>query len=376
MNNVKINELRKWMAQNQVDLAYISDPGHIAYFSGYESEPHERVLALFIPLEQDPFLFTPALEVEDAQNSAWSFDVRGYLDSENPWEIIGKEIRHRYGQPGNIGIEKNALTVDRFDAISDVLTGSDNFTDLTAIIQRLQLIKTLEEKDQLLAAGKWADVAFEIGFKAVKEGVTEQAIIAEIEYQLKKQGVSQMSFDTLVLAGKNAASPHGAPGSTKISPNELVLFDLGVVWDGYCSDATRTVAYKKPTEFQEKIYQITLEAQLAAQAAVRPGVTAAELDQIARNVINSYGYGEYFNHRLGHGIGTTVHEFPSLVAGNDLVIEEGMCFSLEPGIYIPDQVGVRIEDCVYVTKDGCIPFTTTPKELLVIEQGCEKSDLI
>lgn len=150
MNNVKINELRKWMAQNQVDLAYISDPGHIAYFSGYESEPHERVLALFIPLEQDPFLFTPALEVEDAQNSAWSFDVRGYLDSENPWEIIGKEIRHRYGQPGNIGIEKNALTVDRFDAISDVLTGSDNFTDLTAIIQRLQLIKTLEEKDQLL----------------------------------------------------------------------------------------------------------------------------------------------------------------------------------------------------------------------------------
>lgn len=106
MNNVKINELRKWMAQNQVDLAYISDPGHIAYFSGYESEPHERVLALFIPLEQDPFLFTPALEVEDAQNSAWSFDVRGYLDSENPWEIIGKEIRHRYGQPGNIGIKK------------------------------------------------------------------------------------------------------------------------------------------------------------------------------------------------------------------------------------------------------------------------------
>lgn len=278
-----------------------------------------------------------------------------------------KRARARYGQPGNVGIEKNALTVDRFDAISDILTGADSYTDLTSIIQRLQLIKTVEEKDKLIEAGKWADVAFEIGFKTVKEGVTEQAIIAEIEYQLKKQGVSQMSFDTLVLAGANAASPHGTPGSTKVSPNELVLFDLGVVWNGYCSDATRTVAYQKPTEFQEKIYNITLEAQLAAQEAVRPGVTAGELDQIARNVINSYGYGEYFNHRLGHGIGTTVHEFPSLVEGNDLVIEEGMCFSLEPGIYIPEKVGVRIEDCVYVTSDGCVPFTTTPKELLVLE---------
>ena len=367
MNNVKINELRKWMAQKQVDLAYINDPGHIAYFSGYESEPHERVLALFIPLEQDPFLFTPALEVEDAQNSSWTFDVRGYLDSENPWEIIGKELRTRYGQPGKIGIEKNALTVDRFDAISDQLVGTDDFIDLTSIIQRLQLIKTVEEKDKLIAAGKWADVAFEVGFNAVKEGITEQAIIAEIEYQLKKQGVSQMSFDTIVLAGMNAASPHGTPGSTKVTPNELVLFDLGVVWDGYCSDATRTVAYKKPTEFQEKIYNITLEAQLTVQAAVRPGVTAAELDQIARNVINNYGYGEYFNHRLGHGIGTTVHEFPSLVEGNDLVIEEGMCFSLEPGIYIPGKVGVRIEDCVYVTEYGCVPFTTTSKELRILD---------
>jgi Xaa-Pro dipeptidase len=366
MNTAKIQELRQWMAQKEIDLAYISDPGHIAYFAGYESDPHERVLALFIPLENDPFLFTPALEVEDAQNSSWAYDVRGYLDSENPWAIIRKEINARYGELKNIGIEKNALTVDRYEEIKEMVPSAASFTDLTPAVQRLQLIKTVEEKDKLIAAGKWADVAFEIGFRTLEEGITEQAVIAEIEYQLKKQGVSQMSFDTLVLAGKNAASPHGAPGSTTIAPNELVLFDLGVVWNGYCSDATRTVAFQKPTDFQEKIYNITLEAQLAAQEAVRPGITAGELDQIARKVIDGYGYGEYFNHRLGHGIGTTVHEYPSLVEGNDLVIEEGMCFSLEPGIYIPEKVGVRIEDCVYVTKDGCVPFTTTPKELLVL----------
>ncbi|MFV0561247.1 MAG: M24 family metallopeptidase [Enterococcus sp.] len=366
MNKDKIQELRKWMGENKVELAYISDPGHIAYFSGYESDPHERVLALFIPLEKDPFLFTPALEVEDAQNSSWAYDVTGYLDSENPWKIIGKEIEKRYGQPMNVGIEKNALSVDRFEFISSQLVGTDFFTDLTPVIQRLQLIKTTQERDLLLEAGNWADVAFEVGFQAIKDGVTEQEIIAEIEYQLKRKGVSQMSFDTLVLAGENAASPHGAPGSTQVKPNELVLFDLGVIWKGYCSDATRTVAFQNPTEFQEKIYNITLEAQLAAQEAVRPGITAGQLDKIARDVIDGYGYGEYFNHRLGHGIGTTVHEYPSLVEGNDLVIEEGMCFSLEPGIYIPNQVGVRIEDCVYVTKDGCVPFTKTPKELTII----------
>lgn len=365
MNTKKIAELKQWMADAQADLAYITDPGHVAYFSGYESDPHERILALFIPLEGDPFLFTPALEVEEAQHSAWQYDVFGYLDSENPWDIIAELLKKRT-KVGQIAIEKNALTVERLEALAQRFPASQ-FIDATPTIQWLQLIKTESEIKKLLAAGDWADVAFEIGFQAIKENATEQEVIAEIEYQLKKKGVSAMSFDTMVLAGENAANPHGTPGNTKIRPNELVLFDLGVVWDGYCSDATRTVAFKEPTDFQKEIYQIVLEAQLAATNAVKPGITAAQIDAVARDVISSYGYGEYFNHRLGHGIGTTVHEFPSLVAGNDLVIEEGMCFSIEPGIYIPGKVGVRIEDCVYVTKDGAKNLTQTPKELQIIE---------
>ncbi|KAF1295793.1 dipeptidase [Enterococcus sp. JM4C] len=366
MNKIKLAELTDWMKQNHSDLAYISDPGHIAYFAGYESEPHERVLALFVPVDSDPFLFTPALEVEDAQNSSWAYDVVGYLDSENPWNKIAREIESRYGKPQSLSLEKSNLTLDRFNQLEDAFPETDFSSDLSPLIQRLQLLKTEEEKNKLMEAGSWADVAFEIGFKTIKEGVTEQELVAEIEYQLKRQGVMAMSFDTLVLAGKNAASPHGNPGKNAVAKNELVLFDLGVVWNGYCSDATRTVAYHEPTEFQEKIYSIVLEAQLKAQAAVKPGVKASELDKIARDVIESYGYGEYFNHRLGHGIGTTVHEYPSLVEGNDLVIEKGMCFSLEPGIYIPEKVGVRIEDCVYVTEDGCEPFTKTSKELQIL----------
>lgn len=367
MNQSKITELQETLQKNGADLAYVADPGRIAYLSGYSSDPHERILALFIPAVGNPFLFTPALEIEDAQNSSWAYDVLGYLDSENPWQMIKEAIVSRYQVPKKIALEKNALTLDRFEILQSLFSGCDFSMDITSTLQQLMLIKTDSEIKTMTEAGAWADEAFRIGFNGIKAGVPEAEIVAEIEYQLKKQGVAQMSFDTIVLAGENAASPHGVPGTNQIKENELVLFDLGVIWKGYCSDATRTVAYKEPTAFQKEIYDLTLLAQETAQKAVRPGVTAAQLDAIARDVITEAGYGEYFNHRLGHGIGTTVHEFPSLVAGNDLVIEKGMCFSLEPGIYIPGKVGVRIEDCVYVTDDGCVPFTKTSKELMILD---------
>ncbi len=366
MNQEKMQELTTWLQQENVDAAYITNPNSIAYLSGFTSDPHERVLALFVAADHEPFLFTPALEVEAAKQSAWPYDVVGYLDTQNPWQLIAAEIRSRYGTPAALAIEKASFTLDRYEQLAALLPTTDFSLDATEIIQLMQVRKTPSEIETLIAAGNWADVAFEIGFAAIKAGVTEQEIVAEIEYQLKRRGVSHMSFDTTILAGANAANPHGAPGSTQVHAHELVLFDLGVRWQGYCSDATRTVAYQEPTAFQQKIYDIVLEAQLAAQAAAKPGVTAAQLDKIAREVIEAYGYGEAFNHRLGHGIGTSIHEFPSIVAGNDLVLEEGMCFSIEPGIYLPEKVGVRIEDCVYLTKDGCQPLTQTPKELLIL----------
>jgi len=176
-----------------------------------------------------------------------------------------------------------------------------------------------------------------------------------------------MSFDTMVLTGDNAANPHGIPGANKVEKDALLLFDLGVMVNGYASDMTRTVAVGKPDQFKKDIYNLTLEAQQAALDFIKPGVTAHEVDRAAREVIEKAGYGEYFNHRLGHGIGMDVHEFPSIMEGNDLVIEEGMCFSVEPGIYIPGKVGVRIEDCGVVTKDGFDLFTSTSKDLLYFD---------
>ena len=223
------------------------------------------------------------------------------------------------------------------------------------------------EIQKMIGAGDYADKAVNIGFDNISLDVTETDIIAQIEFGMKKIGINQMSFETMVLTGNNAANPHGIPGTNRIENNSLLLFDLGVVSQGYVSDMTRTVAVGQPDQFKKDIYNICLEAQLTALDFIKPGVTASEIDAAARQVIEKAGYGEYFNHRLGHGLGMDVHEFPSIMDGNDLVIEEGMCFSVEPGIYIPERVGVRIEDCGYVTKDGFEVFTHTPKELLYFD---------
>ncbi|MDM8212455.1 aminopeptidase P family protein [Enterococcus hirae] len=362
----KIEKLQKWLKDQEADWAYISNPEHIAYYANFHSEPHERVLALFIPQAGGtPFLFTPAMETEAAAATGWEGLVQGYLDNEDPWALIAQMIE-RLGGGNRFAIEKNHLTVDRYAAIKHVLPG-DYGTDLTSFIEQQLLIKTPDEIEKLKEAGKWADQALSIGFQAIQTGATEMDVVAEIEYQLKKQGVAAMSFDTLVQTGANAANPHGEPGLRPLEEHKFVLFDLGVIWKGYCSDVSRTVAFKEPNDFDRKIYHLVLEAHMAAFNAVRPGITASELDHIAREVIEDAGYGEYFNHRLGHGIGTTVHEFPSIMEGNDMVLKEGMCFSIEPGIYIPEKVGVRIEDCVCVTKDGALPFTHTPKELTILK---------
>ena len=358
--NKQLTAMQKWLAKQSIDVAFINEPSTIAYLCGYESDPHERILALAVFADAPPFLFTPELEKEDAINSEWDYDVYGYLDNEDPWALIAEQIHSRSANIKNFAIEKDFLTVRRFEQLQNLFP-TVTFPDITPKIQSMKLIKTTEEINKMMEAGKWADRAFEIGFNALKEGISEEEIVAEIEYQLKKEGIKEMSFETMVLTGDNAASPHGTPGKRQVQLNEFVLFDLGVVYNGYTSDATRTIAFGEPSKQAKEIYEIVLRAHDAALAAVKPGISAGELDSIAREIITEAGYGAYFTHRLGHGLGSSVHEFPSIMQDSDFIIQEGMCFSIEPGIYVPNIAGVRIEDCVVVTSDGCEVFTHTPK---------------
>lgn len=355
----KIQELTTFLGQEDADLAILSDPVSINYLTGFYSDPHERHLFLFVFRDREPLLFLPEMEVKSAQ-AKLNFSVLGYQDAENPWlkikDALGSSNYHK------VFAEFDHLNLTRYQGLRQVF--ALDFKDLTPQINRMKLIKSADEVAKLKYAGSFADKAMQIGFDAISLEVTELDIITQIEFGMKKAGVSKMSFDTMVLSAENAANPHGSPGANLIQKDALLLFDLGTENQGYCSDMTRTVAVGQPDQFKKDIYQLCLEAQLAALDFIKPGVTASQVDAAARRVIEKAGYGQYFNHRLGHGIGMTVHEFPSIMSGNDLVLEEGMAFSVEPGIYIPDQVGVRIEDCGVVTSKGFELFTRTPKELL------------
>ncbi|WWY81169.1 Xaa-Pro peptidase family protein [Pediococcus pentosaceus] len=359
----QLDKVQAWVSDHKLDVAYISNFESIKYLTGFGSDPIERVLALFVFPDHEPFLFAPALEVEAIKDTGWNHPVYGYLDHENPFQLIAKYIRERNANPIHWGIENNNLTFDRYEVLRSEFPNAKFEQNLTPVFEKLRMIKTADEIEKLNAAGAEADYAFEVGFNAVAAGKTEADVAAELEYALKKRGVMEMSFDTLIQAGAHAAEPHGATGMNQIQNNELVLFDLGTIHDGYISDASRTVALGTLNDKQKDIYKVCLEAQLTAQAYAKPGITAASLDKVACDIIDKAGYGEYFIHRLGHGMGMGEHEFPSIMEGNDLILQEGMCFSIEPGIYIPGVAGVRIEDCVHITKDGCLPFTHTSKEL-------------
>lgn len=173
-----------------------------------------------------------------------------------------------------------------------------------------------------------------------------------IENEIKKYGVNEMSFDTMVLFGDHAASPHGTPGNRKLKQNEYVLFDLGVVYEHYCSDMTRTVKFGNPSEDAQNIYKTVLKAEQSAIEAIKPGVMIKNIDKIARDIISEAGYGDYFPHRLGHGLGLEEHEYQDVSSANENPLEAGMVITIEPGIYVPDVAGVRIEDDILVTENG------------------------
>ncbi len=361
----KINQLQQHLKDHSIDAAFITDPYNVFYVSGFQSNPHERLLGVMVFANAEPFLICPKMEIPDAKNAGWIGEIVGHEDTQNSMEILYETAQSRGVQLTSLAIEKAHMTVARYESLLSIF-GSLTIAQLDDQLNAMRVIKDDAELQILREAAALADYAIEVAARTIKEGITEIEVMTEIELALKKRGVTHMSFDTTVLTGDRAASPHGKTGDYQLKQGDLVLFDLGVVHKGYCSDITRTLALGEPSEEQKKVYDIVYHSEMAALEAVKPGVTAAELDQISRKVITDAGYGEYFTHRLGHGLGIDVHEFPSIHGENHMKMEEGMVFTLEPGIYVPGKVGVRIEDDVAVTADGYEVLTKYPKELQII----------
>lgn len=367
---LKMTPLKKFqhgLKKQNIDLSIITSPQLINYLIGYASEPNERILSLFVS-DSQAILFTPSLESDDAK-SIVSIPVYDYDDGMNPWKVINEDVLSHFHPIHTVGIDYESLTVDKYFSIQSLLP-KGHYQDIGSMMNQIKVIKSKEEKEALMAAGKLADQAVQIGINTLKVGITETEVVAKIEYEMKKLGVSEMSFPTMVLFGDHAGSPHGEVSDRKLKENEFVLFDLGVIYNGYASDMTRTVFFGSETEIsdrQKEIYQVVLDAQVTPQQQVKPGILASNLDQLSRQIIEDAGYGHYFIHRLGHGIGQTAHEFPSIDSSNQDRLEAGMCFSIEPGIYIPGEIGIRIEDCVYLTDEGAESFTQFDKSLLYID---------
>ncbi|MHA7963848.1 M24 family metallopeptidase [Paenibacillus sp. CAU 1782] len=356
-----LSRLEAGLTAQGLDAALITDPKHIYYLTGFASNPHERFLGLVLAPGQEPLLIVPALDAEDAASASSVKNIATHSDTDNPYALL-----HRYrGQLKSMGLEKDYVTVSRYEQLTAAL-GSIAFSDIGSLLRSLRVKKTPEEVSRIRRAITLIQEVLTQGLSHVRAGVTEIELVAEMEYRMKKLGAEGPSFDTMVLSGPKTGLPHGTPGDRKLQHGDLLMFDMGVYADGYASDITRTFAFGDISPELKEIYDTVLAANLAAIQAVKPGRPCADIDRAAREVIEAAGYGERFMHRVGHGLGIDVHEYPSLHGQNFDLLQEGCVFTIEPGIYIAGAGGVRIEDDVLVTANGVEVLTSYPKELQIL----------
>ena len=297
------------------------------------------------------------------------FTVDGDIGIEKVWfsdtdpgcEIIAGYTNH----DKLLGIDKKMAA--RFLLELMELGAGSGFKNASECVDKARRVKDEDEKEKMILASKLNDEAMERFKGLIREGVTEQQVAAEMNAIYKELGTEGPSFGPLVSFGANAAIGHHKPDHTVLKPGDCVLFDVGCKKNSYCSDMTRTFFYKSVSEKGREVYEIVKKANLAAQAAMKPGMRFCDIDKVARDIITEAGYGPNFTHRLGHCIGIEVHDAGDVSSINTDVVEEGMIFSCEPGIYLPGEVGVRIEDLMLMTKDGAVSLNHVSKELEVIE---------
>ncbi|MFF3194547.1 M24 family metallopeptidase [Streptomyces misionensis] len=322
----------------------------------------ERLTLLVLAPGRGPVLVVPTLEAPDAEHSAAGevLTLRDWTDGKDPYAVTADLLDGR----GRYGISDNTWAMHVL-GLQRTLPDS-SYAALTEALPMLRAVKDAAEVELLAAAGAAADAAFEEIRKMPFAGRRESDVGHDLAALLRRFGHSQVDF-TIVGSGPNGANPHHEVGDRVIRRGDMVVLDFGGLKDGYGSDTTRTVHVGEPTEEERRVHDVVRAAQEAGCQAVRPGVACQEVDRAARAVITDAGYGEYFIHRTGHGIGVTTHEPPYMIEGEELPLVPGMCFSVEPGIYLPGRFGVRIEDIATVTEDGGRRLNNTTREMVVVD---------
>lgn len=346
------------MEERGLEQLLISDPPSIFYLTGRWILPNERLLALYLNKNGGHKLFVNKLFTVDGDigiEKVWFSDtdpgcqiIAGYTDHSKPLGI-DKKMAARF-----------LLELMELGAGSAYRNGSE-------CVDAARRVKDGEEKQKMITASQLNDQAMERFRGLIREGVSELEIADGMKAIYQELGTQGPSFGPLVSFGANAAIGHHKPDRTVLKPGDCVLFDVGCKKDDYCSDMTRTFFYKSVSDKGREVYETVLRANLSAQAAMKPGMKFCEVDKIARDIISDAGYGPYFTHRLGHCIGIEVHDAGDVSATNQDIVKEGMIFSCEPGIYLPGELGVRIEDLMLMTPDGAVSLNHVSKELEVIQ---------
>ena len=357
MNGERLNRVIETMKKEGIEQMVITNPHSIHYLTGHYEEPYERFWAFYLNQNGGHSLIANRLFTLDEVTGT---EILWYEDGEDGVELLNTRIDHQK----SLGVD-DGMTA-RFLLRLMELKAAPEYKLSSGCMDTVRAHKDKEEQDKMRHASAINDAAMAEFEKLIRPGVSEKGIVDQMLEIYRRLGGEKFSFSPSVGFGGNAANGHHEPDDTVLKYGDCVLFDVGCVADGYCSDMTRTFFYGEVKDSHRLVYETVLKAQRAAEAAIRPGVPLKDIDQLARDIITEAGYGEYFTHRLGHFIGREVHEKGEVSSASPLIAEPGMVFSIEPGIYIPGEVGVRIEDLVLVTEDGVEILNHYTKELQVI----------
>ncbi len=358
MTVARLERLRSRMAEQGLDALVVAKPENRAYLSGFTGSA-----AVLLVTRTGADLLTDFRYTEQAASQAPHFAVRSIAGTTN--HALVADLIHQHGGQ-RIGFEGDFLTFDEYGLYRKALEGRELVT-VSGLVENLRLIKDSDEQAIMRKAAEVTDQAWAHILGYIKPGVQERDLAVELEYKMRKLGAEGPAFDTIVASGIRSSLPHGRASEKVVEHGDFVTFDFGALYQGYCADFTRTVVVGEPSAKQREIYEIVLEAQLRGLAACKAGATGQQVDAACRDYITAKGYGSNFGHGTGHGVGRFIHEGPRLrwTAAEDILVP-GMMVTIEPGIYLPGWGGVRIEDLVLVTENGCERFSQSPKDLIIL----------
>ncbi len=353
-----IEKLQKTLENSDFDSALIVSPENRFYFTGFNSSDGFLIVG-----KNDAVFITDGRYIEAAQNKIKN--CRVLLQERSRKQIF--DILKEMGAQ-KTAVEADRMTLSEYAKTVSALNGIEVVADgaLDGHIDLLRSVKTRAEAEKIRTAQKIAEEAFSHICGFIKEGVTEKEISLELDFYMLSHGAEALSFETIAVSGKKGSMPHGVPDGKVVKKGDLITMDFGAVYEGYHSDMTRTVAVGFVSDEQRLVYDTVLKAQNEALNIIKSGIGCKEADAAARNIIDRAGFGKYFNHSTGHGVGVEIHEYPNLSPVSDKILQTGNIVTVEPGIYIPEKFGVRIEDMVFVTDDGCENLTSAPKELIIL----------